>query len=1179
MNRKSLLIPFISLAVFLTVLNAHGQTNIIPYGTPLIFNYSSGDYKASPENYGLVQNSQGVLYIGNTGYVLEYDGVNWRKIKIDGELPVLSLAIDSLGTVYLSTGTEFGFLQPDASGILKYVSLSADLKLNETHQNGIGNVLLTSKKLCFQTPASLVVYPQYITYSKKRKVIDIPKPDIIESKTVFTNSYAAEDIIFVDQKEQGLFQLSENKLVALKNKSFLKWKTIAILPYSADRVVICTEKGIYFYKFKYGFMKFDSETDLYLDEISILSATILPDMFVFATLNKGTMVIDRKLTGKKRKIIEKYSKLAGLPTEQINCIYNNKYYDANLLWMTSAYGISKTQINSSVRKINEAADVKDIINDIIRNDKTLYVKTLGEVYYLKDTLDTYRFLKVSKVSSTSDWLSLPIEVSTLSKDKKKKFFKLFSKKTKPPVKIEPRVILASKNGLQLIDGVDAEFIKPNLKVLYNPKAKRQNYALVNAGKGFPKGINKLYRSKKNNYRIFAGLTNGIAVISYQNGKWIDEGTIEEITENITGIVEDTLGNLWLSDNSGGAVSIIVPDTNLVYKTPAEYGSKKDSLSYRFFPKKLFIQRFDESKGLPAMIENGLFRVDGKALLSTKKGLFTYLLKSDGTIEFKPEKKFGSEFADGYYQVLSLVQDAKGNCWMRIKSDFYSGITYFIRNSNGTYRRHDESLKLFPEMIVETIYPDKNGIVWVSGSQGLYVFNTNVQTNSEKKFNTLIRRVTIGKDSVIFGGSNYRYDDSLGIWVLSNSQDISVVPKIFYKLNSVTFDYAAPFYDNESVTMFQYYMEGLDTIWSDWTLSSRKEYSSLPAGKYVFRVKAKNIYDNESSIAEFKFRIIPPWYKSWWAYILYFIALAGIVILIIKFNSRRLVKEKQYLERIVEERTQEVVRQKHEIELKNENITNSINYAKRIQQAMLPPPGNFGNLSVKDYLIFFKPRDIVSGDFYFFTKKVEENYSSKGKSRESAEVIAAVDCTGHGIPGAFMSMIGYSLLNDIVERNPPDAALILGKLHTAIRTSLQQDTTDNVDGMDIALVVIKDNGKTLEYAGAMNSLTYIQNGELFVIKGNRFGIGGKHHTETRVFTKHSISIDKPTTVYLSSDGYQDQFGGEEGYKLMAANFRKILVEIHQKPMFEQKEILKQKLNEWMGKEHEQLDDILVIGFKV
>jgi serine phosphatase RsbU (regulator of sigma subunit) len=396
---------------------------------------------------------------------------------------------------------------------------------------------------------------------------------------------------------------------------------------------------------------------------------------------------------------------------------------------------------------------------------------------------------------------------------------------------------------------------------------------------------------------------------------------------------------------------------------------------------------------------------------------------------------------------------------------------------------------------------------------------------------------------------------------------------------LNFVYAAPFYDNESSTMFQYYMEGLDTAWSDWTTNHIKEYSSLPNGKYTFRVKARNIFDNESTIAEFKFRILPPWYRTWWAYILYIIALTGLVTLLIKVNSRRLVREKRHLEQIVEERTQEVVRQKHEIEIKNENITNSINYAKRIQQAMLPPPSSFGNLSVKDHFILFKPRDIVSGDFYFFTKKIEETLSLQGKQRESVEVIAAVDCTGHGIPGAFMSMIGYSLLSDIVERTSPDAALILSKLHTAIRLSLQQEKSDNVDGMDIALVIIKDNGKTLEYAGAMNSLTYIQNGVMNVIKGNRFGIGGKQNAEYRVFTNHSISIDVPTTIYLNSDGFQDQFGGDEGYKLMAVNFRKILLEIHEKPMAEQKVILKQKLADWMGKDYQQLDDILVIGFKV
>jgi len=1176
---KNILFTIVFHLILLSFVKVFSQNASVPYGTPMIFNYSSKDYLASAENFTVVQDKQGVIYFGNIGCVMEYDGVVWRKIDIKRDFSTLSLSIDSLGTIYVSTGNEFGFLQPNASGLLIYTSLSKDLKLNDVQKEGIGKVFVTPKVVCFQTSQSLIIYPKYITYNHKDKSIDISKPIIIKAKTFFNNSYAANNAIFVDQKEIGLAQLINNQLTPVKNKNFIKWKTVAILPYSADRVVVCTEKGIYFYKFNQGFINFDSETDFYLDEISILSATILPEVFVFSTLNKGTMVIARKLIGKKRKLVEQYTKIGGLPTEQINCIYNNKDYDDNLLWMTSAYGISKTQINSTIRKINEASAVKDIITDVIRNEKTLYVRTLGEVYFLKDTLESHQFLKVQKVTSTSDWLLFPVEVTIDNKNKNKKLFQKWNKKVKPPTKIEQQIVLSSKNGLQLINGNEATSMKPNFKVVYNPKIKKQSYSLAKAPKSFPTGINKLLRSKKFENRLYLAMNNGIEIVSYQNGKWIDEGNIAEITDNINNISEDAIGNLWLATSNNEAISVFVPDTSIIFKTPDEYGSKKDSLSFRFFPKKLIIQKYNESKGLPTLIEGGVFLFDGKSVFSTKKGLYNYQLKGTNKIDFKPDNRFGTEFSNGSYKVLSMIQDMKGNCWMRVKSDFYTGIVFFIRNSNGTYRRQDESIKLFPDMTVETVYPDKDGIVWVSGSQGLFVFNSNIQKKSIKKFNALIRKVIIGKDSIIYGGSNYTYNQSSHNYSITHTQNIDENIKIKYKLNSITIDYAAPFFDNESATMFQYYLEGMDSVWSDWTTKHQKEYSSLPFGKYVFKVKARNIYDNESTIAEFKFKILPPWYRTWWAYILYILSLTGLVVLIIKTNSRRLVLEKRHLEKIVEERTQEVTRQKHEIELKNENITNSINYAKRIQQAMLPPASSFGNLSVKDHFIFFKPRDIVSGDFYFFTKKIEERLSLQGKQKDNVEVIAAVDCTGHGIPGAFMSMIGYSLLSDIVERTPPDAALILSKLHTAIRTSLQQETNDNADGMDVALVVIKNNGKTLEYAGAMNSLIYIQNGEMTVIKGNRFGIGGKQNTEYRTYTNHEISIEIPTTIYLNSDGFQDQFGGEEGYKMMATNFRNILLEIHQKPMQEQKFILGQRLAEWMGKDYSQLDDILVIGFKV
>ncbi|MEO1051148.1 MAG: SpoIIE family protein phosphatase [Bacteroidota bacterium] len=264
---------------------------------------------------------------------------------------------------------------------------------------------------------------------------------------------------------------------------------------------------------------------------------------------------------------------------------------------------------------------------------------------------------------------------------------------------------------------------------------------------------------------------------------------------------------------------------------------------------------------------------------------------------------------------------------------------------------------------------------------------------------------------------------------------------------------------------------------------------------------------------------------------------------------------------------------------NLQLTSSINYASRIQNAILPTYEQIES-HLPHSFVFFRPREVVSGDFYWFSY-VEGMQDSFINIKEKV-IITAVDCTGHGVPGAFMSMIGSSILNRTVNNRgitSPDK--ILDELHKGVREELNQDATQNKDGMDMALCVIHPEDRVIEFAGAKNPMIYIQDGELIQIKGDKYPIGGvdrKGKTE-RKFNKHRVLFDKPTTVYLLSDGFQDQFGGPEGRKYMIKRLKNLFLEIYEKPMKEQQQIIESALEDWMKPNHKQIDDILVIGFKV
>ncbi len=276
---------------------------------------------------------------------------------------------------------------------------------------------------------------------------------------------------------------------------------------------------------------------------------------------------------------------------------------------------------------------------------------------------------------------------------------------------------------------------------------------------------------------------------------------------------------------------------------------------------------------------------------------------------------------------------------------------------------------------------------------------------------------------------------------------------------------------------------------------------------------------------------------------------------------------------LQEQSDEIVQQHNDlieknkiIENKNQDITSSIVYARHIQNALLSDLEDIRQLLPNSF-IFYKPRDIVSGDFYWASQK------------NNIKIIAAADCTGHGVPGAFMSILGNSLLNEIINDNGiTKPAEILNSLRTKLVRALKQkgEDTEIKDGMDISLVSYDEKNNLLQFAGAVNPLYLIRDKALFLYKGDRVSIGFTRG-KAEPFTNHEIKIHLNDTIYLFSDGYIDQFGGKEGRKLSSTRFKQILLSIQDEPINKQPEILEKELIEWQ-QDYEQIDDILVVAVR-
>jgi len=655
----------------------------------------------------------------------------------------------------------------------------------------------------------------------------------------------------------------------------------------------------------------------------------------------------------------------------------------------------------------------------------------------------------------------------------------------------------------------------------------------------------LYQSKLDPARVFVGLESGLASIYRSGGRWIREGRIEGIDEEITQLSEDFIGNLWL-----GTPEISVIKLNIL---SFENNRIKD----------FSITRYDSSFGLP----EGPFvfsQTVGPLNIGTNKGIYKYVAHEN---RFVPDSTFGSQFADGSKYIHRMIRDEDSDIWMVTASEGGEKpykVGYLKQSGNNQYVWIADPFKKISENLIHAIFIDDHKVIWMGGSEGLFRFDGKIRKDYEIPYWAYIRSINLSEGQNIFGGT---YFSETGLNILT--QPDLLKPTLPFSNNSLVFNYAAQSGEDESFLQFSYFLEGNDTRWSDWSAETKKEYTNLHEGKYIFHVKARNIYNHVSNEAVYEFTILAPWYRKWWAYILYVIFASAIVYVIVKVYTRQ-------LRQIIKERTAEVVRQKDEIEKqkeeieeKNNDIMDSIKYAKKIQTALLPPEEDMSRLGLDGFILFL-PRDIVSGDFYWIGKK-------NGKA-----ITVAADCTGHGVPGAFMSMLGISFLNNIIgAAREVKANEILNELRAQVIKHLRQkgQEGEQKDGMDLALHIIDKENKKIEFAGANNPLILIRNEEIIQIKADRMPIG-IHERADEPFQNHEMEVFGGDVLYTFSDGFQDQFGGPENKKFMIKKLKELFVEISKKSMDEQKEILRTTFFDWMKTGGtEQIDDVIVIGIRI
>lgn len=716
--------------------------------------------------------------------------------------------------------------------------------------------------------------------------------------------------------------------------------------------------------------------------------------------------------------------------------------------------------------------------------------------------------------------------------------------------------------------------------------------------------------------IWVGTEDGLYSKKINDEKFKDESAIVKkySIKTILSFLEDNTGKLWIGSYGQGII-IYDPKTSKTQKILADenlggtimkiiqtqngsiwVGTYQDGL-YNINPKTLAIKRYTTSNGLSSNNVYTLYenKIDNTLWIGTEGGglcIFDFLNNTN-----KPYvtcyKHLENKNSISSNTINNIYKDPNGIFWIASSN----GLNKFDSKSKQftVYTEKDGLLNSY----VYDVIPDQKGHLWLPTNFGLSRFNPNIineNGNAFKNYNTKdgiqAREFNQGasflcSDSKILvggiAGLNYFNPNDIKenlitpkSYIYSFSRqgkeiiaDSSIIFKkhieLSYKENYFTFELVALDYVSPDKNKFMYKLEGYDQDWSSPSNVRYVSYTELPGGTYTFKVKATNSDGiwNETPY-EISIKVIPPWWKTTWFYVLSVILITASIIGFFRYRTAAIKKENKILENKVAERTKELAE-------KNNDITSSIEYAKRIQEAILPPLDLiFSKLS--NIFILYKPKDIVSGDFYWFGEK--NNY----------KIIAVVDCTGHGVPGAFMSMIGHNLLNQIVvEKGLYDPGLILNELHKGVQTALKQgqnqSQTHTNDGMDVCLLALNTETKECLYAGAFRSLVIVNsNGELDKIDGNKYPVGGAQLDSDRTFTTHTRTLQKNDCLYMFSDGYADQFGGEKGKKFMVKRFHDSLTSIHQYNIKEQEKELEKQFYSWK-KDYAQVDDVLVIGIKI
>jgi serine phosphatase RsbU (regulator of sigma subunit) len=1187
LNKPS--VTFILFNILSTLLGAQ-------VGSPFISQVDPGN-SYDRQIFDIEHDNDQVMYFATRRGIYTWDSEKKGLLRLPA-IP-LSIELDSVsGHIYTGCRNNIGYLSKKDNGKLSYIQFLAGLVFPDEYY------MITQDRSFVYFAGGRNLYrfrksnaEDYLHY----------QPDSVAS---FAGFFNFSDKTFININGYGISEITDSTLL-LKDftNAPLNSEILFSIPFRDGKILVGTDENSLLTFDGSKFESFRIKDQKYLDE-SILSDGIDIDSATFAisTLIGGCIIID-KMTGKTAHIINIRN---GLPDDEIYSIGKDLN---NGIWLSHGYGLSRIDMKMPVMNYNSYPGISGMIVNAAFLNNQLYVSTTEGIFILEEKRDyiTREVIVEVKPEPAEEpaqevrELNVPDKdkseevESSLSKREIRKLRRQLEKRSEPPTEKKKDTRLTKvKPGQEVIDtsteqevaddgsagvtegqeskqaakGSEVTESKTQTQEKSEEAGRRTLFSIIRDSFKKPKNTADLeevrqetiYRKQKiyslqsishefvkvsgfdrkadilENFqdrmlaggstglyeiinmkavpifpswrvefikvsrmpgRVFVGTEDAVSLLELSKGKWNIIHEFREIQLPVFSVCEDSPGNVWFGGD------------NVAHNLRVQDNSVKLMRSYSFEG-----EVYDPVYA--RYINNSVLFFLSSDIFRFSNGSISPVLTGKDSLEFNPEYYFSD----------------RGIVWIRNASDWTG---YY--NPDAYDSRLNAYLNLYSH--IRNLLTDNEGNLWIIDESG--------------RLDKIVKAKISG------------FDYNFSIYLSS----VTDQKNSFYNLNNLTFSYenraivfkaSAPFYPVPQSSNYQYYIEGVGLSWSQWASESDFYFQLLPPGKYVMHMRARDILGKISNEPIVSFIIKPPFWYSWWFLSLCGLILASLIFLFIRIRIMKLQKDKSILEQKIWERTAVIKRQKDEIEVQKQEIMDSILYAQRIQKAVLPSTDEIRKILPENFILFL-PRDIVSGDFYWMTRK--DDYS----------VIAAVDCTGHGVPGAFMSMLGVSFLNEIVNQlKELKANLILEQLRKLVKTTLSQSyDAETKDGMDIALCIINNKTMQLQFSGAFNSLYLIRNNDLMEIKGDRMPIGIYGYTESE-FVNNELQLQKHDCLYIFSDGYSDQFGGTNGKKLLTKNLKEILLSIHTRPMQTQKEMLYETFHQWRGN-FKQIDDVLIIGLRI